>query len=416
MKILMLTGDMPTPLVADPLRPFHFLKILSQKYHHDISLLSLKENTKKPRSLSNLEEYCNQIETIIVPEHKGLTLRSQREILILKNMFSPQNIFSRRHSFLNSCYTPLMQRNVKEILRREDFDIIFVQPLNMAHYILDANLPRVVDCTDAAFNAFYQLYQLESNPIRKIAQWLLYYRVKTQLRDAYNAKIKMFIVITSQEKNILKSYLPETNVAVIPNGVDVDYFRPTREEEDYPSLIFVGNFAADTNIMAITHFYNNIFPLIKAQFPNVKLYIVGRNPPKKIRQLALNSSIFVTGSVKDVRPYLARASIAIAPMLSGGGMKNKILEALAMAKPVITTSIGAQGIDVSPGKNIVIADEPKEFAKRAVELLGDEQLRQKIGNNGRRTVENHYSWEKSADMINELFQSIGGKNESVSPR
>lgn len=409
MKILMLTGDIPTPLLADQRRPFYFLKILSQKYHQDISLLSLKENTNQLRYVYDLDEYCNQIETITVPENVGLTFKSQREIFTLKNMFSLQNVFSRKHSFLNTFYTPAMERKVREILRRDKFDVVYAHPLNMSFYILDVNLPKVIDCMDAAFNAWYRLYQLESNPIRKIALWLLYYRIKRDLKCAYKAKINKFMVVSSQERDILKSYLPDANVAVIPNGIDVDYFRPMPAEEDFPSLLFVGSMMADSNIAAVSYFCDHIFPLIKMQLPNVKLYIVGRHPPKKIQLLALNSSIFVSGYVDDVRPYLAHASVVIAPMVTGGGVKNKVLEALAMAKPVITTSIGAQGIDVSPEKDIVIADEPKEFAKRAVELLGDEQLRQRIGNNGRRMVENGYSWERSADLVNELFRSIGGK-------
>ena len=162
------------------------------------------------------------------------------------------------------------------------------------------------------------------------------------------------------------------------------------------------------NVNAVLYFSDEIYPSIKEKIPDIKLYIVGRNPPEKIRQLTLDESIIVTGYVEDVRPYLSKSSIIVVPMLSGTGIKNKILEPMAMKKPVISTSIGARGLDVTSGDNIVIADHPMEFAINVVELLNDERLRRKIACNGRKLVEIKYSWEKMSDMLNNVLESVSG--------
>jgi len=409
MKILFLAGEFPTPALAEPLRDYNFLKILSQKYDHDISLVTLKEKTREPRYIDDLQKYCRQIETTTVPEHKGLSLKSAREFSTLKNMLSPQNVFSKNHAFLNTYYVPAMQRKVREILSKESFDIIYAHPMNMYFYILDVSLPRVIDCPDAAFNQFYELYKLERNPARKIAQWLLYYRVKRDLRCAYKAKIDLFTVVSSQERDILNSYLPGLNVAVVPQAVDIDFFKPMSIEEDFPNLIFVGSMQTDNNVAAVVYFCDYIYPVIKRQSPDIKLQIVGRHADKTLQQLTSDSSILLKGYVEDIRPYLARSSIVVVPMVSGGGMKTKVLEAMAMGKPVISTSIGATGLEIVPGKDIIIADDPREFATQVVRFLHNKPLRQEIGSNARRLVESRYSWEISADTLNGLLRSIAAQ-------
>ena len=407
MKILFLAGEFPTPVLAEPLRDFNFLKILSRKYGHDISLLTLKEKTREPRYADDLTQYCRRIETVAVPEHKGLSFRSARELATLRNMFSPRNVFSRHHAFLNTFYVPALQRKVRKALSQESFDVIYAHPMNMFFYLLDTDLPRVLDCPDAAFNQFYQLSRLEKNPLRKMAQWLLYYRVKRDLISARQAKIDLFTVISPQERDLLTAYLPGLNVAVTPNGVDVDYFQPISVTEDFPSLIFVGSMHVSNNITAVISFCDHIYPLIKRQLPEIKLYIVGRHG-EEIPQLALDSSILPTGFVDDVRPYLARASVFVAPMVSGGGIKNKVLEAMAMGKPVVATSAGASGLEIVPGKDILIRDDPREFAAQTVELLRNKPLRQKIGNRARKLVAGHYSWERSAEILNDLLHKVAG--------
>lgn len=403
MKILLLSRDLPSPYTGSALRIFNLLKYLSKKHEHNITLVALKERTKESKYVHDLRRYCDVIETIEMPEG-GLSLKMV--IYVIKNTLSLRNIFSKNHGFLNSRYSPKMQRKVMEMLKTSDFDLIFVDHLYMACYVLDMNLPKVVDVKDAMIKTIYGSYAHEKKFFKKIYWLMRYYITKRYEKKVYKKKFDMWIMVTPYDRDILRAYLPNLNISVIPNGVDTDYFKPMPIEQDFPSLIFVGDMGSQPNVAAVIYFYNEIYSLIKERVTNIKLYIVGRHPPGEISQLASDNSVIITGYVKDVRPYLARASVVVTPMIFGMGIKNKILEAMAMGKPVISTSIGARGIDVSPGENIIIADEPKEFANRVVELLEDEQLRLKIVHNGRRLVESNYSWEKMADMLNDVFEGI----------
>ena len=404
MEILLLCHELPSPQTGGSLRTFNLLKFLSKKYKHDITLLSLKETTEEPRYTYDLNECCNLVETIDVPEYVGET--SFKTIgYVIKNMFSFQHIFSRNH-IISFAYSPRMQRKIRAKLRAKKFDVILADSLPMAFYVLDVKLSKVVDAMDATSESFRQRYILEKKISKKIFWLLLYYEKKRYAKSVYKKKFDAWIAISSYDRNILRSYLSDLDISIIPNGVDIEHFNPTGVEEEFPSLVFVGDMRSPHNVDAALYFSNEIYPLIKEKIHDIKLYIVGRSPPEKIRQLSSNRSIVVTGYVEDIRPYLNMSSIVVVPMLSGTGIKNKILEPMAMGKPVIATSIGARGLDVTSGENIVIADHRMEFARRVVELLNNEQLRRKIAYNGRKLVETKYSWEKMADMLNNILESV----------
>lgn len=407
MKVLMLCHDYPNPYKGDSLRPFNLIKYLSEKHGHVITLLSFKQKTSKSIYHYNLEEYCRVIQPIDI---MGVNAPPFKRILyVMKNMISPQNIFSGNFNFLNFYYSPKMQRKINGLLRTEDFDAIYTDG-SMASYVDNINLPKIVEPLDASSKTFHEIFlQEQKNPFKKLF-WLLQY-LKTKKREKVRyKKFDYCIVVTQHDKDILDSYSRDLNITVIPNGVDLSYFKPMDVKEIFPSLIFVGDMGTPPNMTAVSFFYSEIYLLIKKQVPDVKLYLVGRNPSTEISKLSRDESVVVTGYVDDVRPYLAKASVVVTPMILGMGIKNKVLEAMAMEKPVVSTSLGARGIDVSPRENIIIADEPKEFAIRVMELLGDEQLRQKIAYNGKRLVETNYSWKKMVDMLNELFEEIVSKN------
>jgi len=316
-----------------------------------------------------------------------------------KNTFSPQNIYSR---IPNLFYSPKIQRELKELLSAESFDAIYTHPF-MGFYVANVNLPKIIDFIDANSQYYYQMYKLRGNALIRMYYLFRYLTVKNQEKRLYKS-FDIRVVISPFDKDILESYLPNSNFFVIPNGVDINYFTRTDTEENFPSLVFVGSMAQPHNVNAILYFYNEIYSSIQRRIPEVKLYIVGSNPSNELLKLTSDESVVVTGYVEDIRPYLAKASVALAPMISGTGLKNKILEAMAMSKPVVSTSIGVRGIDVTPEENIIIADEPTEFGDRVVELLSNAKLRERLASEGRRLVETKYSWERMADMLNELLE------------
>ncbi len=399
MKILFLLFVSPSPFQGTGLRHFHLLRCLSKR--HNIALISFKDQTEQWDYTSELQKYCSVVRSVplVIPKRLLSSQMIQAIMHATKNIFSLQNIYPRAP---NLFYSPKIQRELKELLSAESFDAIYTHPF-MGDYVANVNLPKIIDFIDANSQYYYQMYKLQGNALIKMYYLFRYLAVKNQEKRLYKA-FDIRVVISPFDKDILESYLPSSNFSVIPNGVDINYFTQTDMEENFPSLVFVGNMVNPHNVNAILYFYNEIYSSIQRRIPEAKLYIVGSNPASEVSKLASDESVVVTGYVEDIRPYLAKASVALAPMISGTGVKNKILEAMAMSKPVVSTSMGVRGIDVTPEENIIIADEPTEFADRVVELLSNAKLRERLASEGRRLVEDKYSWERMADMLNELFE------------
>jgi len=408
MKILLLWHDLPSPYTGDSLPIYNLFKYLGQK--HDITLLSFKQVTEESRYRYDLNRYYEAIETQDITEAKSLI---KRIIRTFANILSPTSLFSAKSSFIDfyyshTYYSPGMQLKIKNLLTTTKFDLIYTS-LFMAFYVQDVDLPKVVHEYDCVTEMNRQKYLSMKNLVAKFFYWLVYLRMKRYERNI-SKKFDVLIVVSPQEQKTVQSLFPSANALVVPNGVDTEFFRPGYEQEEYASLIFVGSMSYQANVDAMLYFHSRIYAKIKKNLPETKLYIVGREPTKEIQSLSSDKSVVVTGYVEDVRPYLARASVVLAPFVSGTtGIKNKVLEAMAMAKPVVSTSMGVQGITLVTNDHVIIADEPDEFARHVVELLCDKQLRQKIGHNARKLVESSYSWGSMAEQLNEVITKAHDK-------
>ena len=208
------------------------------------------------------------------------------------------------------------------------------------------------------------------------------------------------ILVNSKDKELLKKdiHIP---LKVVPNGVDTVYFG---NENDYGEvkLVFLGDMSTPPNNDAVKYFIENIYPQVLDE-ENIKFYIVGRNPSNYIQSLHNNSNIIVTGPVEDVRKYMDRNTIFITPMISGTGIKNKILEAMSMKLAVVSTSTGISGIEAEDSINYLLADDEERFKDCIIKLVHDEKLRKRLGDNARSLVEDKYSWKKSMDIIDKLM-------------
>jgi len=180
----------------------------------------------------------------------------------------------------------------------------------------------------------------------------------------------------------------------VPTGVDFSFFCPSTAPRKPHSLVFLGSMDWMPNIDACCHFVENIFPAIKKTFPNATLTILGRNPTQRIKDLQkIETGIFITGTVTDIRPHLAEAEVMIVPLRIGGGTRIKIYEGMATGIPIVSSTIGAEGLPVTDGENIFLADSPEDFARAIFKLFEKAALRQKMGANGRALVQRHFSWE-----------------------
>ena len=207
--------------------------------------------------------------------------------------------------------------------------------------------------------------------------------------------------------------LPDNIIEVVPNGVDIELFQNSLSDEIPCQIIFTGVMNYYPNIDAVLSFARHCWPLIKAEIPQATWKIVGGAPAREVRKLAELPGVTVTGPVPDMRPYLAASAVAIAPLQIGSGTRLKILEAFAMRKAVVSTSIGCEGLAVVPGKHLFIADLPAEFAQAVVNLLTNQEMRTTLGNAGRALVEEKYSWEHCGTQLLRVLETHISEREQV---
>lgn len=412
MDVLVLWRDVPMPNFVSTARLYYFLKFNKKC---NITLVSPIRSSVDESIIDNLKIYCKNFKLVKVPNTSKM---HQKVMYALKNRISLQNLYSRNFNVFGSIYFPEVRKTVVSILRQSNFDVIYADRV-MLSYVFNSidEIPIVGDFVDPILYSLYQFFLYEMK-IHKKLKWILSYYFHKLLEVPKYKNIDAGIYINEDIMKLLKPYVPKKSF-VVPNGIDIEYFKPESYDTNspFPSLVFVGAMNYPVNVNSVIYFCNKIFPLIKKEVAHVKLYIVGRSPTAEVIQLAQKyTNIIVTGEVDDVRPYLAKAHIVIAPIVvDDGGFKTKVLEAMAMGKSIVSTSIGAKGLNITPEKDVIIADNPKDFAEHVIELLHDEQLRRKIGINARKTVEKNYSWEK---VIDQLIKALEGlvENERYTSR
>lgn len=388
-KILLICHDIPSKTVGATLPIYHFIKELGTK--HEITLLSF-DSDKYP--LDELHDYLTEYVNIKIPEY--LDIKNQL-IYTLKNMATFDNLSTR--SFLNYYYSKDMSKLITE-KAREDFDLV-ISDMPMAFYAKNLKLPKIVYAFDAVSNYNYNMYK-KSESVTSGVYWYMNYLKIHRYERVYN-HFDCCILVNEKDKKILEKdiHIP---MEVIANGVDTKYFTNSATESEV-KLVFLGDMSTPPNNDAVKYFVDEIYPEVLRE-ESIKFYIVGRNPSDYINGLKENPDIVVTGSVVDVRKYLAKGSIFITPMISGTGIKNKILEAMSMELPVVSTSIGISGIDSTDQVHYLRADTPGEFKNNIVKLINDKQLRKKIGLDARLFVEKNYSWKTSMTRFDEIINGL----------
>jgi glycosyltransferase involved in cell wall biosynthesis len=310
-----------------------------------------------------------------------------------------------RDSYIRTCaFSKGMQEKLDQILSEETFDVIQTEYAMMGFFKLKTDVIKIIDATDIGHLFFRQMIESSSSPLRK-----LYYR--REFARQYREEIEVFsrqnaIFTTSKnDKEALEPVVPDVPKFVVPNGVDTSYFVPSSAMPEQWSLVFTAAMTYSPNVDGIMYFLDEIFPTIQSQIPAVKIYIVGTGPPTRLQKRA-SESVIVTGSVADVRPYVWRSSVFVVPLRVGSGTRLKVLEAMSMKKPVVSTTIGSEGIDVTDGESVLIADTPQTFADAVMRLLRDAALREKLTRNGFDLVKSKYDWSVIGRRAEEIYASL----------
>jgi len=397
-QILFVTYGLPYPLYSGVrIHDFNLISKLSQS--HQILLLSLLEYPEEVEYLPQLKPYCKLIDYVIAtPRSLGENIRESVRCLIAKRPLATQPFIYEE-----------MVGKIDKIISNYRIDIIQIEHSFLAPYIDlikgTDKIKKILSFHNVGYKQYRTMLRLETNFQEKLlfgVKWLLMLGWEVK----YAQKFDHCLVVSPPEKQLLKSLNSQLSVSVIENGVDTEYYQPLCETPTSNTLLFVGTMRYAPNVDAVLYFCQEIFPLIQHQLPDVKLFVVGHHPKPEICQLAANKNIIVTDYVPDVIPYYQQSLLSIVPLRAGGGTRLKILESMALGRPVVSTSLGCEGLEVVDGEQIMIADTPAKFASKTIQLLTDKQLREKISANARQLVEMHYDWSAIAQKLMELYRFL----------
>ena len=407
-NILILWNEVPSIYDTWTFRVFHLLK-RSHNYGYNITWISHDGIDTSEHDRKELEKYCTYVEIIDKPKHGKILLK--RFFLTAINSIMSFKTLCKNKIVPTFFYSRTLQKEVDKMLSDNQYDLIYCSRAMMP-YVIDVNLPKILEVEDPVLYSSYQWYLREKRPLTKLWYWLRYHHYKLFEVPHYK-KFNACILVSKVHEELFKTYLPPQSY-VIPYGIDLEFFKDTSIPEDTHTIIFTGSMKYSYNADAVCYFHNAIYPLIKLKMPDVKFFIVGRNPTKDVIALASDQSVTVTGFVDDVRPYFTMAALAVVPMKTDdGGFKNKILESMSMGKPVVSTSIGAKGIDVTHKVNIIIADNEQEFADSVLELLTNRSMRLELGTNARKLMVEKYSWDSNTDKLAQAFNEVAGLKSNV---
>jgi sugar transferase (PEP-CTERM/EpsH1 system associated) len=398
MNILFITHHIPYPPIAGArLRNFHLLKRLGKEHDIWLVVLSHDEHTN-PQHVDSLKKFCREVKIFYEPD-QGALERPLEGVKYLLSGMPPDLRFIQSREMSN-----FIQQITKEI----DFDAVEIVFSYMARFIEDLppelHRKTVLTFIDVLFSKYDRIYRIESRFQRKIREWLNS-RMMRLWEPRYAERFGCCAMMSKTEMELLHSVNPRIRMDVVPNGVDTKMNRPLNANGSKPSLVFVGNMEYAANVDAMSYFMMEILPLIRKDIPETEMWMVGVNPRDVIKAMEGNG-VHVTGRVEDVRPYYQRSQVCVIPLRAGGGTRLKILESMALGRPVVSTSIGYEGIEAIEDEQILVADKPEEFAKKTVLLLRDENYRKRLVKSARELVVAKYDWDSIASKLASIYSSL----------
>lgn len=395
MKILIVTPSFPYPPDSGAkIRIYNMIRYLSED--NEVHLISLTDCGDD--QVSFMERYCKKVSVV----------RTSRRPALFQLPGVLYNLLRGLPFMLKYAQAPELKEALLQVSERDGYDIVQFEHSYMAYNVRylskDLRCKTVLSFHNIASLQYYRIYQLEKRLIWKLKclfEWVPMLRWESKVAQRFHKSL----VVSELDRILLRLMNPGLDVSVIPNGVDAQKFSSYPLAVRERNIIFVGLMDYGPNADAVLYFHREIFPLIKKKMPDLGFLVVGCNPPPEVRELSGNPDVLVTGRVEDLRPYYQKAAVAVIPLRSGGGTRLKIIEAMSTGTPVVSTSVGCEGLEVSDGEHIMIADTPEEFADKVVQVLESQETWLKLSSQARRLVEETYDWEYITGCLAKVYQA-----------
>jgi polysaccharide biosynthesis protein PslH len=389
------------PYVPNPIRTRSYNLINQLAFlGHDVTVFTIGSSPGDRLDAENLKRHCREVKYYAQPVWRSLF----NSAAALPSGKPLQSVYS---------WQPAMAQEIAQFASRNEFDIVHVEHLRGSRFgiFLKSRLPKlpvVWDSVDCISHLFRQAAKQSRNFFGKFMTRFELSRTRKAEGDLASWFNHVLVTATLDRNALLELVPPEkspSEVSVLPNGVDLEYFHPSAEiQRDPETIIFSGKMSYHANISMAKYLVEEIMPLIWKLRPAACLYIVGKDPVPAIQKMARNPLITVTGTLEDIRPFLWRATVSVAPLLYGAGIQNKILEAMATGTPVVTTSQALSALQAQPEKELFVADDPDSFAKAVLQLIANRDLQRKIADAGEKYVRTFHRWPSIASQLVNIYQ------------
>lgn len=395
MKALFLVRDLPYPATNGyKKRNYFLLKALSERNNIDIVLFVENSDKADNDAIAHLASYCKDIKILAAKKRNKL-------LCAFMSLFSPLpfSVLRRVSKITRNEIALYIKENPQDLIICDAIHRALNLPLNpkAKTMLYEHNIESIIIRRYAV---------TERNILKKIFALIEYIKFN-RLEKKIWAKFDYCIACSSLDKKLMQEKAKDINVAVVNNGVESSYFNPDSYRIDKNTLLYTGQLGWHPNEDALIYFIKNIYPIIKSKKPEVKFWIVGDKPSRRIRNLTnRDRSIIVTGFVQDVREYMGKAQIFVVPLRIGAGTRLKIIEALSMKKIIVTTSIGCEGLEVENNRHLLIRDDPKDFALAVTEILNNNSSYVNLGENGRKLIEERYDWKTVFHSLDEVLAGV----------
>lgn len=398
MKILYLCHRFPfPPKRGGKIRPFNMIKHFAQQ--HEVTVASLARSPEEAREAEGIAPYCKQYAMAQV----RAPVQAVRMVVRL-----PTPVPSSFGYF----YSADLAQRVRALLERERFDLIFVHCSSVARYVEQVrDIPKILDFGDMDSQKWLEYARYKPLPL-SAGYWIEAKKLERE-EQRLARRFDLCTATTRAEWETLESYGTGVATDWFPNGVDHDYFAPTEGEYDPDTICFVGRMDYYPNQECMFDFCANVLPRIQARRANATLLIVGAEPTPAVRKLGELRGVTVTGSVPDVRPYLQRSALMVAPLNIARGTQNKILEAMASGVPVVTSRIAAGGVDAVAHEHFLVADTAEAHAVAALSVMSDRGERQRLAQAGRSRMLSHHEWGRSMQRLDRIVERCLGSWRSL---